>query len=95
MTQFLLLEEKRDQALEKFTKHQAMVKRWFDRMARIKDFRISNLVLCWDKAHEKKGDHDKFDNLWMGPFQIYEILRDNAFKLRTLMGKEVSLLVNG
>lgn len=68
LSQLLLLEEKRDQALENFAKHQGIVKRWFDRRARIKTFRISDLVLCWDKAHERKGDHDKFDNLWMGPY---------------------------
>lgn len=67
LTHLLCLEEKRDQALEMFAKHQGVVKRWFDKMANVKDFQILDLVLCWDKAHERKGDHDKFDNLWMGP----------------------------
>ena len=53
------------------------------------------MVLHWDKAHEKKGGHDKFDNLWKGPYQISKILGDIAFKLKTLIGKEVQFLVNG
>ena len=89
------LEEKRDEALENLVKHQAVVKRWFDKQAKIKSFRISDLVLYWDKAHEKKGDHDKFDKLWLGPYQISEILGDNAFRLRTLTGEDVPLPVNG
>ena len=95
LTQLLHLEEKRDEALENFAKHQGVVKRWFDKMEKVKEFWILDLVLRWDKAHEKKGGHDKFDNLWKGPYQIFEILGDNAFKLKTLIGKEVQLPVNG
>ncbi|HEX4851450.1 MAG TPA: transposase family protein, partial [Puia sp.] len=67
IVQMLQLDEKRGQAIKKFAKHQVVVKRWFDKRARVKTFRISNLVLCWDKAHEKKGSHGKFDKLWLGP----------------------------
>ncbi|XP_057863203.1 uncharacterized protein LOC131071404 [Cryptomeria japonica] len=63
LTQLMNLEEKRDKALENFAKHQSVVKRWFDRQARVKAFRISDLVLYWGKAHERRGDHDKFDKL--------------------------------
>jgi len=59
----------------------------------VKDFRILDLVLAWDKAHEKKGDHGKFDKLWIGPFQILEILGDSTYRLKTLTGKDVPLLV--
>lgn len=49
-------------------------------MAKVKEFWNAKLVLCWHKACEKKGRHDKFDNLWKGSYQIYEILGDNQFK---------------
>jgi len=81
-------------ALENFAKHQGVVKRWFNRQAKIKSFHISDLVLYWDKAKERKGEHDKFDNLWKGPYQIVEILGENAFKLKTLTGESVPLPVN-
>ena len=38
LTQLLHLEEKRDEALENFAKHQGVVKRWFDKMAKVKEF---------------------------------------------------------
>lgn len=95
LSQLLYLEEKRDNAIDNFAKHQEVVKRWFDRRAKVKAFHISDIVFCWDKAHERKGEHDKFDNLWLDPFQISEILGENAFRLRTLTGKDVPLPVNG
>ena len=95
LTQLMQLDEKRDEALKKFAKHQGVVKRWFDRKAQNKAFRISDLVLYWDKAHEKKGQHNKFDKIWKGPFQIAEIIGDNAFRLKTLTGGDVPLSVNG
>jgi len=95
LLQLMHLEEKRSQAIDQFAKHQAVVKRWFDKRARIKAFRISDLVLMWDKAHERKGDHGKFDRLWIGPFQISEILGDSTYRLKNLTGEDVPLPVNG
>lgn len=95
LVELLHLEEKRDESLEKFAKHQGVVKRWFDRRAKVKAFRISNLVLYWDKAQDHKGEHGKFDKLWLGPYQISEILGDNDLCLRTLTGEDIPLPVNG
>lgn len=95
LAQLMQLDEKRDEALEKFVKHQGVVKRWFDRKAQNKAFRISHLVLYRDKAHEKKGQHNEFDKLWESPFQISEIIEGNALRLQTLTGGDVPLPVNG
>lgn len=95
LQEILHLEERRDEALEKFTKHQVVVKRWFDKRSKVKAFRIYDLVLYWDKAHDHKGEHGKFDKVWLGPYQILEILEDNAFRLKTLTGEDIPLPVNG
>lgn len=95
LSQLLFLEEQRDQALEKFAKYQGTVKRWFDRRVTTKAFRILDLVLYWDKPQERKGDHEKFDCLWKGPYQIAKILGENAFRLKTLTGDDIPLPVNG
>lgn len=57
-----------------------------------KDFQIGDLVLKWDKAHEEKG---KFQLMWLGPFQIMEIIGPSTFMLQDLAGKRESLPVNG
>ena len=54
------MDEKWIANLENMAKHQVIVKRWFDKRDTINSFRISNLVLIWDKAKEKLGSHTKF-----------------------------------
>lgn len=44
---------------------------------------------------EKSGSHNKFQCLWIGPYQIMEILGENTFRLSSLQGELVPLLVNG
>jgi hypothetical protein len=64
----LEMDEKWMADLEHMVKHQVIIKRWFDKRAMINSFRISNLVLLWDKAEEKLGNHTKFQHFWIGPY---------------------------
>ena len=91
----LEMDEKRTAALEHMAKHQAIVKRWFNKRAKIKSFKISDFVLLWDKAKEKLGSHTKFQCLWTGPYQIMEILGENTFRLNSLQGEFLPLPING
>ena len=56
---------------------------------------MGDLVLKWDKAHEGKGKHTKFQTMWLGPFQIIEVIGSSTFMLQDLTGKRESLPVNG
>ena len=56
---------------------------------------MGDLVLKWDKAHEEKGKHTKFQRMWLGPFQITEVIGLSTFMLQDLIGKRESLSVNG
>jgi hypothetical protein len=51
--------------------------------------------LKWDKAHEEKGKHTKFQKLWLGPFQIIEKVGLSTYILQTLEGEKKFFLVNG
>ena len=62
----LEMDEKWIATLEHMAKHQAIVKRWFDKRATIKSFRISNLFVLWDKAKENLGSHTKCQKSWIG-----------------------------
>ena len=94
--EIIKLEEQREQARKMHAHHQALVKSSFDSniMTR-KDFQVGDLVLKWDKAHEEKGKHTKFQRMWLGPFQIVEVLGPSTFVLQDLAGKRDSLPVNG
>jgi len=69
----LKLEEERDQSKQTFSKHQKIIKKWFDKHSiNNKNFEVGDLVLKWDKSHGEKGKHIKFQKLWFGPFQVAE-----------------------
>ena len=59
-----------------------------------KNFQVGDLVLKWDKAHEQKGKHTKFQRMWLGPFQIIEKIYPSTFMLQYLQGRKDFLPVN-
>ena len=92
----LKLEKERELSRNKFDQHQKIVKHWFDhRKSSSIYFEVGDLVLKWDKAHEEKGKHTKFQFLWLGPFIIIESLGPSTFRLQTLEGDIENLTVNG
>eukprot|EP00253_Pinus_taeda_P016674 PITA_16674 len=94
--QILKLEEQREQAKITHAHHQELVKASFDsNMVSRKDFQIGDLVLKWDNADEEKGKHSKFQQMWLEPFQIVEIIGPSTFMLQDSVGKRESLPVNG
>eukprot|EP00253_Pinus_taeda_P009085 PITA_09085 len=67
--QILKLEEEREKAKIIHAKHQQIIKTSFDSISSgSKQFQVGDLVLKWDKAHEDKGKHTKFQKMWLGPF---------------------------
>jgi hypothetical protein len=92
----LNLEEIRDKTKIKFEAHQQTLKCWFDKKSfGEKEFQIGDLVLKWDKPHEDKGKHSKFQQLWLGPYLIKEKIGQGTFRLQNLQGEVDSLPVNG
>jgi hypothetical protein len=90
------LEEVRTQEKHKLDQHQQIVKSWFDTSSSSeRNFNVGDLVLKWDKAHENKGEHTKFQNLWLGPFVISEKLGPSSFRLHNLEGQPDTFPVNG
>lgn len=71
----LQLEEERQKDKTKLDQHQKLVKRWFDNKSSFE----RDLVLKWDKSHEGKGEHAKFQILWLGSFIITEKIKPNNF----------------
>ena len=90
------LEEERENAKKHFAKHQQIIKSWFNHGSSLnRELQVDDLVLRWDKAHEDKGEHTKFQRLWLGPYVIAENLGPNTFRLNTLQGQLDTLPVNG
>jgi hypothetical protein len=63
------LEEVRAQAKCKLDQHQLLVKIWFDSNSTSdRNFEVGDLVLKWDKPHEGKGEHTKFQTYGLDHF---------------------------
>ena len=89
-------QEERQKAKEKLLLHQNHIKRWFDKKSVEKNkFSVGDLVLKWDKGHEDKGKHTKFQSLWIGPFTVQKNLCQHTYRLQSLDRKIGSLPING
>jgi len=56
---------------------------------------VGDLVLKWDKSHEEKGKHTKFQSLWIKPFVVCDKIFHHTYCLKSLDGKMDSLPVSG
>jgi hypothetical protein len=56
---------------------------------------VGDLVLKWDRANEPKVKHSKFENLWLGIFQLAEKIGVGTYRLQNMRGESNTLPVNG
>jgi hypothetical protein len=89
------LHEKREEMMDRIIENQGRVKKLFDKRARPRKFMEGDLVLLWDKRHEPRGMHSKFQNLWKGPFKIMQVNHNNSFKLAYPIGESLPCSYNG
>jgi hypothetical protein len=83
----LNLEEKHTKEKTNFEAHQQRINRYFEKKsAGEKYFQVGDLVLKWDKSHEEKGKHSKFQQLWLGPFMIREEIDQGTYWLQNIEG---------
>ena len=83
------LQQVRDQVIGKSEAHQQRIKVMFDKREKVDNFQVGYWVLKWDTVRKDKRKHGKFDFLWIGPFVIAQIQKNNTFKLKNLEGEEV------
>jgi hypothetical protein len=91
----LMVEEEREEARRIFASHQQIVKKWFDEhKAGGNNFEVGELVLKWDKINDPKGKHSKFQNMWLGPFEIVEKIGIGTYHFQNLRGELESLPIS-
>ena len=61
----------------------------FDKRTKASDFNIGDKFLKWDSRREDKGKHEKFTNLWKGPYLIHSYAGSNAFFLQEMDGTKL------
>ena len=70
MNELVGLNEHRRDASTKNTKLQLQMKHVFDKKAVERKFEVDETVLMWNARIKDKGNHGKFDPIWLGPYLI-------------------------
>eukprot|EP00253_Pinus_taeda_P012197 PITA_12197 len=88
LNQMVHLQQTREEVFENTSKLQEKIKRIYDRKAKVDKFQLDDVVMKWDARNEEKGKHNKFENLWKGPFKIVAYRGQNAFLLKETNGED-------
>eukprot|EP00253_Pinus_taeda_P025957 PITA_25957 len=88
LNQMVYLQQTREEVFKNTSKLQEKIKKIYDRKAKTDKFQLDDVVLKWDARNEEKGKHDKFENLWTGPFKIVAYRGQNAFLLKEMKGED-------
>ena len=83
------LQQIREQVVGKSKAHQQRIKGMFEKRAKVDNFQVGDWVLKWDTVRKDKGKHGKFESLWIVPFVIAQVQKNNTFKLQNMEGEEV------
>jgi len=70
ISQMIHLQQMREEVFQNTFRLQERIEKIYDRKAKADKFKIEDIVLWWDARNEDKGKHDKFENLWKGPYRI-------------------------
>ena len=87
-TNLELVEEVRDQAVQRMEKYKEKTRAYFSKHTRVKNFQPGDLVLR-DVAASDPTNTGKLQPNWEGPYRVVEVLRPGTYKLGHLDGSEV------
>ena len=88
MVQLVELDETRREGQKENVKLQQKMKCLFDKRATLRKFQSGDMVLQWNVRAEDKGEHKKFESLWLGPLVVYQIYGKDSYLLSNLEGEE-------
>ena len=87
-TNLELIEEVRDQAVQRMKKYKEKTRAYFSMHTRVKNFQPGDLVL-WDVAASDPTNTGKLQPNWEGPYKVEEVLHPGTYKLSHPDGSEV------
>ena len=93
--QIVEVQQLRDKVLCQHQAYQDKIKAAFEHHAKARDIQVGDFVLNWDASQEDKGKHGKFDNLWLGPFIVTQVVGNNTYHLYNTEDEPQGNTVNG
>ncbi|XP_070047364.1 uncharacterized protein [Nicotiana tomentosiformis] len=82
-----LLEERREAALIRMAAQKQIIKRYYNRKAHLKYFKIGDFILKKGFQSTKAANVGKLSPNWEGPYRIRSITGKGAYELETMEGK--------
>ncbi|XP_075088189.1 uncharacterized protein LOC142170232 [Nicotiana tabacum] len=82
-----LLEERRETALIRMAAQKQVIEWYYNRIARLKYFKIGDYVLKKFFQSTRVANTGKLSPNWEGPYKIHGIIGKGAYELETLDGK--------
>lgn len=70
INQMIHLQQTREEVSPSTSKLQEKIKMIYDHKTKEDKFQLEDVVLQWDARNEEKGKHEKFENIWKGPYKI-------------------------
>ncbi|XP_074352654.1 uncharacterized protein LOC141691798 [Apium graveolens] len=87
-TNMELIDEVRDQAVQKMERYKEKTMEHFSKKSRVKNFQVEDLVLRDTEALDPTNI-GKLMPKWEGPYKVKEVLRSGIYKLLNMDGSEV------
>ncbi|XP_074327822.1 uncharacterized protein LOC141665739 [Apium graveolens] len=87
-TNIELIDEVRDQAVERMEKYKEKTREHFSKKSRVRNFQVGDLVLRDTEASDPTNT-GKLMPKWEGPYKVKEVLRPGTYKLLNMDGSEV------
>ncbi|XP_074342311.1 uncharacterized protein LOC141679824 [Apium graveolens] len=87
-TNMELIDEVRDQAVEKIEKYKEKTRDHFSKKSRVKNFQVGDLVLRDTEASDPTNTEKPIPK-WEGPYKVKEVLGPGTYKLLNMDGSEV------
>ena len=89
INQLIEVHQLREGLCDKTQTYQEKVKHVFDKREKFYSFNLGDKVLKCDARYEDKGKHNKFDNLWEGPYTIFSFCGNSSYFLKDFYGVQV------
>ncbi|XP_074327002.1 uncharacterized protein LOC141664945 [Apium graveolens] len=87
-TNMELIDEVRDQAVQRMEKYKEKTREHFSKKSRVKNFQVRDLVLRDTEASDPTNT-GKLMPTWEGPYKIKEVLRPGTYKHLNMDDSEV------
>ena len=81
-----LIDEFREEAMKRMTKHKEAMARYYNRKVKVRKFNTGDLVLRKESQATKDPSQGKLGPSWEGPYEVIYHSKEGSYYLKSLDG---------